>query len=144
MGCLPTPGNDLEGASEAGARQLHRRIGSEPPATAKGHKGPRTKPCSPATTRAGDSQVDSQARIQRGTSADLAGMATRNFGLNGRCWTVTEPLPRICKQGVRVRFPSAPLKFQGSSVRSVPITALGEPSGEPSSAHRLSPASISQ
>lgn len=39
----------------------------------------------PASARAGDSQVDSQAHTQRATSADFAEMAPLNSGLNGRC-----------------------------------------------------------
>ena len=73
--------------------------------SAEGTQGAEDKAVPPASARADDSQVDSQAHTQRATSRDFAGMEPRNFGLNGRCWTVTEPLPRICKQGVRGSIP---------------------------------------
>lgn len=76
----------------------------------QGTQGAEDKAVPPASTRAGDSQVDSQARTQRATPTDFAGMAPRNSGLNGRCWTVTEPLPRIWEQGVVGSNPAVPTR----------------------------------
>ena len=67
---------------------------------------------------------------ERNTTPEITG----NLDGHGHRWTV---LRRFASRRPGVRFPSAPLKFQGSSVCSVPIIPLREPSGEPTLTHRL-------
>ena len=80
----------------------------------EGTQGAEDKAVPLAATQNGDSKVDSQAQTQRTTSSDFAGIELRNSGLNGRCWTVKELLPRIWEQGGR-GFKSRRPDHQGGS-----------------------------